>query len=428
MIPTSPSLLRSAPGAVLSKPRVVVTGLGAVTPFGVGVARLWEGMLAGRSAIRPITGFDTADLPVRIGGEVPDFKAGDHMDRRSAGRMDAFARYAVAAAREAIAMANLTVTDENRNRIATAIASCHGGIASLEKAVAALREHGAARVGPLTIPLSLPNMGGSQISLALGLHGPTVTPAAACASGTQAILDGITMIERGEADVVIAGGTDATLTPLGIAGYAALGALSPGNGDPARVSRPFAASRDGFVLSEGAAAMILESEEHAVRRGATVLAFVPGAGATSDAYHLTSPDPSGAQAARAMSIALERSGLRPEHVDYVAAHATSTKVGDIAETNAIRTAFGEHADRMAVSASKSLVGHLLGAAAALAAVTCVLAIRDGVVPPTINLDDPDPDCDLDYVPHTARQMPVRAAIANGFGFGGQNASVLFARP
>ncbi len=266
-------------------------------------------MLAGRSAIRPITGFDTADLPVRIGGEVPDFKAGDHMDRRSAGRMDAFARYAVAAAREAIAMANLTVTDENRNRIATAIASCHGGIASLEKAVAALREHGAARVGPLTIPLSLPNMGGSQISLALGLHGPTVTPAAACASGTQAILDGITMIERGEADVVIAGGTDATLTPLGIAGYAALGALSPGNGDPARVSRPFAASRDGFVLSEGAAAMILESEEHAVRRGATVLAFAPGAGATSDAYHLTSPDPSGAQAARAMSIALERSGL-----------------------------------------------------------------------------------------------------------------------
>ena len=216
----------------MARPRVVVTGLGAVTPFGVGVARLWEGLLAGRSAIRPITGFDTTDLPVKIGGEVPDFVAGDHMDKRSAGRMDAFARYAVAAAREALAMANLTVTDANRSRIATAIGSCHGGIASLEKAVAALRERGAARVGPLTIPLSLPNMGGSQISLALGLHGPTITPAAACASGTQAILDGITMIERGEADVVIAGGADATLTPLGIAGYAALGALSPGTRRP----------------------------------------------------------------------------------------------------------------------------------------------------------------------------------------------------
>jgi len=404
-----------------------VTGLGAVTPYGVGVPALWEGLLAGRSAIRTITGFDTSGLPVGIGGEVAEFRPADHMDRRAAGRMDRFAQFAVAAAREALGAAGLEIATVDRERVAVALASCHGGIGSLERAVLAMRERGANRVGPLTIPLSMPNMAGSQISLALGINGPTVTPGAACASGTQAILDGIGLIERGEADVVIAGGADACLTPLGLAGYAALGALSPGRGDPARVSRPFDAGRDGFVLSEGSAVLILEAEAHAIRRGATALALVPGGGATSDAYHLTSPDPGGAQAARAMRLALERAGVAPSAVDYVAAHATSTQVGDVAETAAIRLAFGPHADRLAVSATKSLVGHLLGAAAALAAVTCVLAIRDGIVPPTLNLDDPDPSCDLDYVPHVARVLAVRAAVANGFGFGGQNASVVVTR-
>lgn len=403
-----------------------MTGLGAVTPYGVGVAALWDGLLAGRSAIRAIAGFETADLPVGIGGEVAGFVPAEHMERRAAGRMDRFAQFAVAAAREALGGAGLDVATLDRERVAVSLASCHGGIGSLEQAVLAMQARGAGRVGPLTIPLSMPNMAGSQISLALGVNGPTVTPGAACASGTQAILDGIGLIARGEADVVIAGGSDACLTPLGLAGYAALGALSPGRGDPARVSRPFDAGRDGFVLSEGAVVLVLEAEGHAVRRGATALAVAGGGGATSDAYHLTSPDPAGVQAARAMRIALERSGLGADTVDYVAAHATSTKVGDIAETAAIRLAFGDHADRLAVSATKSLVGHLLGAAAALAAVTCVLAIRDGMVPPTINLDAPDPACDLDYVPHVARRGAVRAAVANGFGFGGQNASVVFA--
>lgn len=427
MIPPPPAHSFRDVAALHAPSRVVVTGLGAVTPYGVGVPALWDGLVAGRSAIRTITGFDAAELPVTIGGEVPAFTPAEHMDRRAAGRMDRFAQFAVAAAREALTGSRLDVATLDRERVAVALASCHGGIGSLERAVLAMRERGAGRVGPLTIPLSMPNMAGSQISLALGLNGPTLTPGAACASGAQAILDGIGLIERGEADVVIAGGADACLTPLGLAGYAALGALSPGRGDPARVSRPFDAARDGFVLSEGAAVLILESEAHAVRRGATALALVPGGGATSDAYHLTSPDPSGVQAARAMRLARDRSGLASADIDYIAAHATSTKVGDIAETAAIRLAFGGHADRLAVSASKSLVGHLLGAAAALAAVTCVLAIRDGIVPPTLNLDTRDPACDLDYVPHTARRLAIRAAVANGFGFGGQNASVVFAR-
>ncbi|MGB3307124.1 MAG: beta-ketoacyl-ACP synthase II [Thermomicrobiales bacterium] len=405
--------------------RVVVTGVGAITPLGIGVDAFWKGLVAGHSGIRTIQNFDASDLEVQIAGEVPDFVAKDHMDARAARRMDRFSQFAVAAAREALEKAGLEITDDNRERVGIVMNTGGGGIPTIEHDVNVMRDKGPRRVSPFLIPVFAPNMASCQVSINFGILGPTVTSVAACAAGVQAMVDAVYMIERGDADVVIAGGTEGGITPVAIASLTNMGALSKNNDDPAGASRPFDINRDGFVFSEGAGAFILESEEHAARRGANVICVASGGAYTADAYHITGNRPDGYGQALAMSRAIARAGLQPEDIDYVAAHATATKIGDVGETVSIKRAFGDHAYKLAISANKSMLGHLLGAAGAVSSLACVLAIRDGVVPPTINLTEQDPECDLDYTPNVAREMPVKAAAANGFGFGGQNACAIF---
>ncbi len=407
--------------------RVVVTGVGAVTPLGIGAAAFWEGLTAGRSGVRRIERFDVDGLEVKIAGEVPGFVPKDHMDAKAAKRMDRFAQFGVAAAREAVEDAGLEITDANRERIGVVVNTGGGGIATIETEVRNMAARGVRGVGPFLVPIFSPNMASCQVSIQLGIRGPATTACAACAAGTQAFVDAVHMLERGEVDAAIVGGTEAALTPVAITSLAHMGALSRNQEDPTRASRPFDAGRDGFVFGEGAAVMVLETEEHAVRRGANVLCVASGGAYTSDAYHLTAPDPAGAGAALAMRRALARADILPSDIDYVAAHATATPIGDRAETSAIKAIFGEHAPRLAISANKSMLGHLLGAAGAVSSLACVLAIRDGVVPPTINLETPDPECDLDYVPNEKRAMRVDNALANGFGFGGQNACAVFRR-
>jgi 3-oxoacyl-[acyl-carrier-protein] synthase II len=407
--------------------RVVVTGLGAVSPLGIGVPALWEGLVAGRSGVRRVQHFDTDNLLVKIAAEVPDFDPKAFIDAKSVRRMDRFAHFAIAATREALTDANLEITDDNRERVAVVMNTGGGGIPTIESNVTAMAQSGPSRVSPLVIPIFAPNMASSQVSIAFGIHGPTITSAAACASGVQAFVDAVRLLHAGEADVVVTGGTEAGITPVALSGLANMHALSRRNDNPEGASRPFDLDRDGFVFGEGSGALILETEEHAVGRGAHVYAEALGGALTSDAFHLTAPEPSGRGARAAMTNALNRAEMEPHQIDYIAAHATSTPIGDTAETMSIKGAFGDHAHTVAISANKSMIGHLLGAAGAISAVHCILAIRDGVVPPTINLDTPDPDCDLDYVPHVARHMPVRAVMVNGFGFGGQNATAIFRR-
>ncbi len=407
--------------------RVVVTGLGAVSPLGIGVPALWDGLISGRSGVRHIQHFETGNLSVKIAAEVPDFDPKAFMDPKSVRRMDRFAHFAIAATREALADAKFEIADENSDRIAVVMNTGGGGIPTIENNVTAMALSGPSRVSPLVIPMFAPNMASSQVSIAFGIHGPTITSAAACASGVQAFVDAVRLLQCGEADVVVTGGTEAGITPVALTSLYNMHALSRRNDDPRGASRPFDLERDGFVFGEGAGVLILETEEHAVRRGASVYAEALGGALTSDAFHLTAPEPSGRGARMAMTNALTRAEMEPHELDYIAAHATATSIGDIAETKAIKDALGEHARTVAISANKSMIGHLLGAAGAISAVACILAIRDGVVPPTINLDHPDPECDLDYVPLVARRVSVRAAMVNGFGFGGQNASTIFRR-
>jgi 3-oxoacyl-[acyl-carrier-protein] synthase II len=398
-----------------------------LSPLGIGAETLWERMLAGKSGISYIENFDVSDLEVRIGGEVRNFDPKDYMDAKQAKRMDRFAHFSVTASTEALQNAGLEVTDDNRENIGVIMNTGGGGIPVMEVEVEHMLEKGPKWVHPLLIALFAPNMASCQVSMVFGIHGPTVTSSAACASGVQAFVQGYQMIERGEVDVVIAGGAEAGLRRTSVTAMANMGALSKRNDDPEGASRPFDLGRDGFVFSEGAGVLILESEEHALGRGANILAELTGGAFTSDAFHITAPNPDGIHAGRAMKLAVERSGLQPEDVDYIAAHATATPLGDIAETDAIKRAFGDHAYKLAASANKSMLGHLLGAAGGVSAIGCVFAIRDGIVPPTINLTDPDPKCDLDYVPNVARRMQVDVALANGFGFGGQNAVAVFKR-
>ncbi len=407
--------------------RVVITGIGAVSPLGIGAETLWSGMLAGQSGIRQIENFDVSDLEVKIGGEVRNFDPKDFMDAKSAKRMDRFAHFSVAASSEALASANLEITDANRDRVGVIINTGGGGIPIMQSEVEHMIEKGPKWVHPLLIALFAPNMASCQVSMIHGIHGPTVTSSAACASGIQAFVQAQQMIERGEADVVITGGAEAGLSRTSVTAMANMGALSKRNDDPEGASRPFDLGRDGFVFAEGCGVMILESEEHALNRGASILAETGRGAFTSDAFHITAPNPDGIHAARAMTLAMERSGIQPTDVDYVAAHATSTPLGDIAETDALKRAFGDHAYKLSASANKSMLGHLLGAAGAVSSIGCVMAIRDGRVPPTINLTDPDPRCDLDYIPNVSRSMNVDVALANGFGFGGQNAVMVFKR-
>ncbi|MGQ0548814.1 MAG: beta-ketoacyl-ACP synthase II [Armatimonadota bacterium] len=406
---------------------VVVTGLGAVTPVGLSGHETWHALIAGRSGVGRITQFDASALPVQIASEVKGFDPALYIDAKSAGRLERFTQFAVAASTQALTDAGLTVDRQNGERIGVVMNTGGGGTALVERETMVLAERGPRRVSPLFVPMMMSNIGACQVSISLGLRGPAITATAACASGVQAIVDAVRLIRDGDADAIIAGGSESALTPLSFAAMANMRALSRRNDEPERASRPFDADRDGFVFGEGAVALMLERREHAEARGAHIYAAALGGAIAADAFHITAPEPDGNGAARAITRALERAGLAPEDVDYVCAHATSTPVGDTAEVRAIRRAFGGHADRLAVSSPKSMVGHLMGAAGALSALAAVMAIHDGVIPPTINLDRQDPECDLDCVPHTARTAKVHAAIANGFGFGGQNIVAVFAR-
>jgi 3-oxoacyl-[acyl-carrier-protein] synthase II len=412
---------------MVSRDDVVVTGLGAVTPLGLSAADTWQALLAGRSGVGRITLFDASALPVQIAAEVRGFDPSPYVDAKAASRLERFTLFALAAATQALADAGLTVTEDNADRIGVVMNTGGGGVGLVERETAVLHDRGSRRVSPLFVPMMMPNIGACQVSISLGLRGPTITSTAACAAGVQAIVDAARLIRGGEADVLIAGGSESALTPLSMSGMANMRALSRRNDEPERASRPFDVDRDGFVFGEGGVALVLERRAHAAARGARVYARALGGAATADAHHITAPDPEGRGAARAMMLALERTELAAGDIDYVCAHATATPVGDVAEARAIRAALGAHADRVAVSAPKAMIGHLMGAAGALSALIAVKAVEDGIIPPTINLDHQDPEVHLDCVPHFARRAPVRAALANGFGFGGQNFVAVFAR-
>lgn len=405
----------------------VVTGLGAITPIGNDVDTFWRNLTGGVSGIDTIRAFDASNEEVRIAAEVKDFDPRDWIDFKQARRMSRFAQLAVAAARQAIDDAKLEIGDHNRDDVAVVVNTGGGGFEEVAEGEITLRDRGGKRVSPFLVPMMSPSMAACQISIMNGIRGPVITSVAACASGVQAFLEAQRLIERGDVDVVIAGGTESAIVPLSFAALANMGALSKRNDDPQRASRPFDGNRDGFVFGEGAGVLVIESAEHAAARGAPVIAEVPGGALTGDAFHISAPDPSGYGATLAMQRAIRDAGLEPEQVDYIVAHGTSTSLNDATETKAIRAAFGPHADRLAVSSNKSMVGHTLGAAGAISALAAVLAIRDGVIPPTINQEAPDPACDLDYVPNAARTADVGVAIINGFGFGGQNAVTVFRR-
>jgi 3-oxoacyl-[acyl-carrier-protein] synthase II len=407
--------------------RAVVTGLGAITPIGNDAATFWASLLAGKSGVGPITAYDASAEEVRIAAEVKDFDPATWIDFKQARRMSRFSQFAVAAAAQAIADADLEITDANRDDIGVIVNTGGGGIGDVAIGERVFLEQGGKRVSPFMVPMLSPSMAACQISIQNGLHGPVIASVAACASGVQALIDAQRLIEHGDVEVVIAGGTESAILPVAFAALANMGALSKRNDDPAGASRPFDANRDGFVFGEGAAVLTVESAEHAEKRGARIIAEVAGGAMTGDAFHISAPDPSGEGAARAMTRGLRDAGVDPEEVDYVVAHGTSTPLNDATETKAIHAAFGEHASHLAVSSNKSMIGHTLGAAGAISAVAAICAIRDGMIPPTINYETPDPACDLDYVPNEARQAPVRTAIINGFGFGGQNAVAVFCR-
>jgi len=405
--------------------RVVITGIGAVTPLGLTAQESWRRLVAGESGIERLEGFETDDLAVRIGGQVRGFVPRDYMDFKAARRMGRFAQFAVAASRMALEDAGLTITEENAEQVGAMINTGGGGYVETTEETLVLDRRGAGRVSPFYVPIMAPNMAACQPSIVFGLRGPVTSSVAACASSIQAYTDAYHVLRRGEADAVLCGGTEAGINRLAVAALANMQALSTRNDEPERASRPFDRDRDGFVLGEGAVVMVAEREDAALRRGARIYAEVAGGAITGDAYHITMPAPQGAGASLAMARALRSAGMQPDEIDYVCAHGTGTPMNDAAETAAIKRVFGEHAYQLAISSPKSMVGHLLGAAGGVSALVCAYAIHEGVVPPTANLEHADPACDLDYVPLTARRMTVKAAMANGFGFGGQNAVTIF---
>ena len=395
--------------------------MGAISPIGNDPGSFWQNLTAGVSGVARITAYDPSSEEVQIAAEIKGFEPRDFMDFKQARRMSRFSQIAVAAAAQAIEDAGLVIDDSNRDDIAVVVNTGGGGIGDVAAGERVYLEQGPTRVSPFMVPMLSPSMAACQISIQNKVRGPVVTSVAACASGVQAFVEAQRMIEHGDADVVIAGGTESAILPVAFAALANMGALSKRNAEPEKASRPFDAGRDGFVFGEAAAVLVIEAAQHAERRGAQIVAEVAGGGLTGDAFHISAPEPSGEGAARAMQKALKDAGVEREQVDYVVAHGTSTPLNDATETKAIRAAFGDHADKLVVSSNKSMIGHTLGAAGAMSALAAVMAIRDGIVPPTINYETPDPACDLDYVPNVARQMPVNVAIVNGFGFGGQNA-------
>ena len=405
--------------------RVVVTGVGAVSPIGIGNSENWESLAAGRSGIGPITRFDASDLPVRIAGEVKNFNAEQFIDKKEIKKMDLFIQYSLAAAQYAMEDSGLQITEENAERVGVLVGAGLGGLPTIEKYHAAMLEGGYKKVSPFFIPMLIINLAPGHISMKYGAKGPNLSSVSACATGTHSIGDAYHMIKRGDADAMIAGGTEATVTPLGIGGFAVMKALSTRNDDPSAASRPFEKNRDGFVLAEGAGIVILEEYEAAKKRGAKIYGEVVGYGLTGDAYHLTAPAPEGEGAARCMNMAIRNAGINAEDVTYINAHGTSTPFNDFFETQAIKKVFGANAGKVMVSSTKSMTGHLLGAAGGVEAVFTLMAMDKGIVPPTINYQEADPECDLDYVPNTAREARIEYALSNNFGFGGTNASLLF---
>jgi 3-oxoacyl-[acyl-carrier-protein] synthase II len=405
--------------------RVVVTGLGLVTPLGTGLEKNWQALIAGRSGIGPIDRFDVADFPSRIAGEVRDFDPLEWIEKRDIKKMDLFIQYAMAAAEQAMNQSQFKIAEDNADRVGVMIGVGIGGLCTIEENHLLFLDSRLKRVTPFFIPKLIGNLAPGHIAIRYGARGINLTTTSACASGSHAIGEAFRMIRSGYLDAAITGGSEAALTPLGVGGFIAMRALSTRNETPAAASRPFDRDRDGFVISEGAAALILEERESALRRGATILAEIAGYACNSDAYHITSPAPDGAGAARCMRMCLEDGELDLGDIRYINAHGTSTPQGDLAESKAIKHVFGEHAARIAVSSTKSMTGHTLGAAGAIESVYTVLTILRGVIPPTINLDHPDPECDLDYVPNRARAASVKLALKNSFGFGGTNTTLAF---
>jgi len=404
--------------------RVVVTGLGAVSPLGIGVEETWKRAVAGESGIGPITKFDASELPSRIAGEVKGFKPEEFMPRKLVSRIDTFIQYAMAAARMALEDAGLPTSDLGPSAGAI-IGVGMGGMGVVEEYSLVVREKGYRRITPFFIPMVIPNMAAGQVAIFFGAKGPNTAVCTACAAGNHAIGEAFRLIREGLAEVMICGGTESLITPLSVGGFAIMKALSTRNDEPQRASRPFDAKRDGFVIAEGCGILVLESLEHAKARGAKIYAEIVGYGLNADAYHMTAPHPEGEGAARCMEMALSDAGLKPQDVDYINAHGTSTPLNDAAETKAIKKVFGDHAHRLAISSTKSMTGHLLGGAGGLEAVFTVKTIHEGIIPPTINYEEPDPECDLDYVPNEARRTEVRVAMSNAFGFGGTNAVLVF---
>lgn len=405
--------------------RVVITGIGALTPLGLNMDTTWEGLVAGKSGIDYISQFDAEGFETRIAGEVKGFEPGDYIGRKEARRMDRFSQLSVAAAMQAVEDAKLDINDDVRDNIGVLIGSGIGGLMTLSEQLSILLERGPDRVSPFLVPMMIADMASAQVSINLGARGPNFCPTSACSSGSDAIGTAYEIIKRGDARAMLTGGAESIITPIGVAGFIANRALSSQNDPPQKASRPFDADRDGFVVGEGAAVFVLEDLAFAQERGARILAEITGYGASSDAVHITQPAEDGEGAARAMKMAIRKAGLEPTDIDYINAHGTSTPLNDRIETMAIKSVCGDYAYKVPISSTKSMTGHLLGAAGAIEGMVCVRVIRTGIIPPTINYTTPDPDCDLDYVPNEARQAKVSAAMSNSFGFGGHNSVLVF---
>lgn len=411
----------------MSERRVVITGIGLVSPLGNELDVFWQNLLAGKSGIGPVTRFDTTNFDCRIGGEIKDFDPAQFMPAKETRRTDRFVHFACAAARKAVADSKIELDKQDLNRVGVLIGSGIGGMETIEDQVGTMLKKGPQRVSPFMIPMLIVNMASGYVSMLLGAKGPNLAVVSACATATHSLGEAARAIVHNDADVMIAGGSEAAITQMGYAGFCAMRAMSTRNDEPERASRPFDAQRDGFVMGEGAGVCILESLDHARKRGAQIYCEIAGYGITGDAYHMSAPAPEGEGAARSMAMALRHSKLNPDQISYINAHGTSTPVGDKCETQAIKTVFGDHAKKLAVSSTKSMTGHLLGAAGAVETAVCALAIQNNIVPPTINYENPDPECDLDYVPNKAREMNVFACVNNSLGFGGHNATLIVKR-
>lgn len=414
--------MRSAPAL---KRRVVITGMGIVSPLGIGIDDNWQAICQGKSGIGPITKFDTTEYPAKIAGEVKNFDPELYIDKKDQKKMDVFIQYALAAGSMAIKQSGLIIDESNADRVGVLVGSGLGGLQTIEKYHTLLLQNGPKKVSPFFVPMLIVNLAPGQISIYFGCRGPNSSVVTACATGNHSIGEASRIIQRGDADAMIAGGVESTITPLAVAGFCALKALSTRNNEPEKASRPFEKNRDGFVMAEGAGILVLENLESAKQRGASIFAEVIGFGCNADAYHITAPSPGGEGAARCMQIAIDDADIKPGDIDYINAHGTSTPMNDLSETIAMKTVFKDHVKNLPVSSTKSMTGHLLGAAGGVEAIFSILSIKHGIIPPTINYDEPDPECDLDYVPNVARKKDVRIVMSNSFGFGGTNATLIF---